>query len=181
MSTFAQRAVRRAPPRVVVFSPSTWADTWPERPTGNEAIGLRVPSDHEVSCARAEAARVAWKLHPKADDLLGRIAAHNDALLRELCCLGMCDPNDVTRPYFKSGIDDANQALSSHGAKAVFDALEKLQLETSPVYREASDDELLELARYAEFLPLVEPDRRGRLRRLVAHCFDELKRAAGDV
>jgi len=179
MSGFSQvRLDNRKPPRIIVFPPTIFSDTWKSRPTADVAIGIRVPGDYDVSCARANAARIAWDLHPLEADVSGRMDAMNDAIMREFCSLGMCSANDVYQAYFPDQEDDVRMKLTTEGAKRIFDEVEQLQIETSPVHREADDDECVLLAGAltvaSETIDALPAFKAKRIRRLVAFLHDEL-------
>lgn len=146
--------VPQPPPRTLPLPPSVWASDWRERPSEVVVVGLRLLADAEEQTARAEATRFALELHPEADE--GFVEAYNDALIRWLVARGICDPNDVRRPYplLPMAEDQVRGALTGAGLRFIFDALEALQIETSPLYQEADDDELHVLA---ELLSADEP------------------------
>jgi hypothetical protein len=182
MSAFAaQRAAFRTPARTKDFPPSIFMDAWQARPTKPTTIGLRVPSDYEYTLARANAAQMAAELHPnEASD--GRIDTFNDALVRELCAAGMCSPTNVFEPFFPTPEDDVRTKLTSEGAKSVWQEIERLAFETSPVHREADDEEMALVS-----AALVTPEiidgmpafRAKRIRRLIAFVLDELETLGG--
>ena len=166
----------KKPVRVMVVVPSIFKDTWASRPTSEVAIGLRVPADAEVSAARANAATLATEYHPRPDDD-ARIDCYNDALFREICALGMCNPNDVSQPYFENQEDDVRSKLTGPGVRYIFDEIEQLAIETSPVHREATDEEIETLGEFIRMggatddLPAYKAK---RARRLMAYLLDEL-------
>jgi len=172
----ARRALGRKPARVQTYPSSIFADTWAGRPTSDVAVGLRVPSDHQVSLARANAARLAVELHPRPEDVELRVASMNDALMREVCAMVMCDANNAHEPYFRAQEDDVATKLTSEGVKRIFDDFERLVLETSPVHREIEDDEidLLAARLTPEALAVMTTSRARRARRLMSFLLDEL-------
>jgi hypothetical protein len=176
-----QRARAKLPPKpseVIALPPSVFAETWDDRPTEPVRVGLRIPSDYEVSCARAEAAKTAVELHPKDGDDEVRSHAMTDAFMRETCAVVMCDPNDVRSRYWPRAEDDVKTKLTSAGAQFIFDAFERHRIAQSPVHREASDDEVLELVDLlSEPAVLSELDaaRAKRARRFIAFIVDELR------
>jgi len=173
----ARAALGKKPPRVVVFPPTIFADTWAAKPTDDVAIGLRIPSDYDVSCARANAAQRVADLHAEGDDRSVWIDAMNDAVFREVCALAMTDPNNVAERYFPLQDDDVYRRLSSEGVKRVFDEVERLAIETSPVHVEATDDEvslLAELLITPEAIDVLPTFKAKRARRLLKFLLDEL-------
>lgn len=135
-------------PRTLTLPPSVFASEWKMRPTEPVVVGLRLLPDAEEQTARAEALRIALELHPDTRDAGDAfVDAYNDALLRWIVARGICDPNDVTAPtqILPMAEDQVRHALTSSGVRYIFDAIERLQLETSPIYAEASFDEVAEL------------------------------------
>lgn len=165
-------------PRVVTLKPSEWAHDYEGRPDGSVAFGVRVITDADVQTARAEAAKLAIELHP--EDGEGRLEAYNDALLRWAVARGLCDPNDVTspHPYLPLPEDMVRVAFPQTTIRRLFDEIERLQIETSQIFPEATDDELGELAELlsvdAPFGDLPEP-RARRARRFARFILDELQ------
>lgn len=121
---------------------SAWASDWAGRPTAPVDIGLRFVSDADIQLARGEAAKFAWAHHPIGEDIDNRVDCFNDALLRWIVARGTCKPHDSTIPWFLQDVDDATTHLSVGGARFIFDAIEMLRLEMSPLSREATNDEL---------------------------------------
>ncbi len=165
-------------PRTLVLPPSIFASEWPGRPKEPVVVGLRLLPDAEEQTARAEAVKLALELHPEGDDAW--VEAYNDALLRWIVARGICDPNDLTQPtqIFPMAEDQVRQALTSSGVRYVFDAIERLQLETSPAYAEASEDELWELIHRLEADPdlgMLERPSRARALRLLRYVLLELQ------
>jgi hypothetical protein len=167
-------------PRAVAFPPSIFDITWASRPRTPTTIGLRVPSDHAVSCARANAANFAVELHPSEDAEGIRVATYEDAFLRELCAAAMCRPENVREPWFGTPEDDVRTKLTSDGAKAIWHEVERLNAETSPTQHGATDDEMRRLAAVLaepELIEALPAERAKRVRRFAAFIVDELEGA----
>lgn len=168
----------RKPPAMLVLTPSFFATEWPGRPDENVCIGLRIVPENEKGIARSEAAREAWNLHPRDEDRDNRIDAMNDILMRWIIARSACDPNDADRApelWAAAPEDLVKEALSTEGTKAIFDAIDRLEIENSPVVREATDeeiDEVLVVSRAA--LAEMSPTKAKRVRRLLGVCLDEL-------
>lgn len=141
----------RAAPAVVTLAPSAYADTWEGlRPSLPFAVGLRTISEDEVEKCRAEAARLAYECHPErqagdaADE--ARRETYSDALVRLAVARAACSPDDVSRSYSEIPDDWARHALTADAVRRLWDALERLTVETSPTTPAASDEECAELA-----------------------------------
>lgn len=147
MGTFSviKKQVARQPARTLLLEPWVFADDWPSKPKSPVCVGLRLMSDGDKSKARAEAERMALELHPNGGH--NAIDAYNDALVRQCAALGLCSPNDVEKPseVFPFAEDQLRMAVTSRGAQFIFDALLKYEVEISPLYPEASDEEFAEL------------------------------------
>lgn len=167
----------RAPVRTLVVEPASFADEWRGRPSEPVCCGLRrIPAD-DVENARRQAIETAWQRHPRKEHIAARREAYNDAVMRWCVARGTCDPNDVTAPWdLWQGMpeDLVFVALTVEGVRFVYDALEAFAIETSPVQREALDEELSGVAgRLAGASPAVA----ARARRLLAFALDLLPAA----
>lgn len=168
MSRFA--ADERKPTGSLVVGPTAFADDYKERPGDDSCIGLRLLSEQDIVFARGEAAKLAVSIEePEA-----RLETYNDALMRYLVARAACDPNNATEPFFPDE-DIAFRALSVEGTKALYDAYERLTIETSPVQPEATAEDLLGVAELAvKALPMLPPERASRVRRLLGFCILEM-------
>lgn len=87
----------------------------------------------------------AWKVHPKREDEEGRIECFNDTLVRWVVARGTCSPDDVTKPcsLWPALADDiVMEALTPRGARFLFDEIDLMSRELSPVRDEADDDDV---------------------------------------
>ncbi|WP_394847403.1 hypothetical protein LZC95_08050 [Pendulispora brunnea] len=134
---------------MIVLPPSAFADRWEAKPDAAVAVGLRLLSERDIQVAKAESSKWVDKMYSGADgvirDVDKAVESWNDCLVRWACALGTCDPNDVTKPYFPAAEDVIGDALTSEGLRRIWDALELLHLEESPVAPEATDAEILAL------------------------------------
>jgi hypothetical protein len=135
------------PARVITLQPNAFADTWSERPSGPVQIGLRLIPESELHTARAEAAKVAWQLHPESADEDNRIDAFNDALMCWQVAVATCSPTDSRLPFWDCANDAVPMALTSKAIRHVWEQTELLSIEQSPSSREATDDDLAALTR----------------------------------
>lgn len=177
MSTFraAKAAAPCAPPRHVLVPPSAFQSGWPKRPKADVAIGLRLISQLDTETGRAAAAARANQLHDE-NDVEGQVQAYNDALMCAAVARGTCDANDVSQPYFELADDNVPLALTSPGVRFLYDALERLHLETSPLWEPASDEGLRAIVKRIERgdVARVPTPVQLRLRKLLAFCLAEL-------
>lgn len=168
----------KEPPGMRVAPPTIWHPRWSKRPRSPIAIGLRPLSFGEPTEARSLAADHAWQMHPQdagSEDEL-RLEAYNDALVRFVVVRGTCDPNDVEKSLaLWEGVGDslAFLALTADGARWLYDAIEAVTIECSPVQREAEDAELAGLeARLRE--AALPAGKAARVRRLLGFALDLL-------
>jgi hypothetical protein len=175
MSTFGQASStgtdeeRWLAPRVIEVPPEAFASDWLDRPSEPVKIGLRLVPDHDKQVARAEAAKYAAQMHP--GDTENAIDCFNDALLRWLIARATCQPHDVREPWFQMAEDTVRYALSTEGVKTLAHEIEVFELETSPLTKPATDDEVADLAALLERGPpwaqMSHAEQRGT-RRLLA-------------
>lgn len=170
-----------AAPRTITLPPSVFASEWEKRPKLPVEVGIRTLSDGDEQTAIAEATKYAIQAFPDGGE--GFVDSYNDALIRWIVARGICSPLDVNTPSFVLELPDeelVRQVFTRAGTRYVFDAIERLQLETSPIFPEANDDEISDLAamlsRDEPLDPLVGTDA-ARARRLLAFVLYELQAA----
>lgn len=165
----------RKPAATLLLEPSAFSSDWDSRPDSAVLIGLRVPSESDTQSAIAESAKRAIELH---DETEGRIGAFNDALLSMLVARSVCDPNDVlaVHPLLELPDEIVPLAFPPATIRHIFDAVEKLQIDTSPIYEEATDEEVATLCtRLSEgALGRAERVASKRARRFLRFVLDEL-------
>lgn len=140
---FAQQAAatKRKAPRVFTLRPEHFADTWQgQRPAAAIDLGLRVPSEQDIFNAQLEANRLS-EGHPDQE------LVRTSKLLAFVVSRGICSPHDVSEPhpYFELPEDQVPVRLRSDTIKRIFDEIERLIVEQSPVFGEADDTETKEL------------------------------------
>lgn len=138
-----------APPaRTVRLSPAEFSPTWAKAPSSDVVVGIRVYSESDARSAEAEAAKQETK------------AAAETVLFSIAVARGICDPNDIAAPHplFPMAEDTLPMALTPRAMRRLFDEIERLHVDQSPVYAEATDDELIELA-----AALMQPEPVGKL------------------
>ncbi len=169
MSTFEKLAggdKKRPAARTFKLQPEFFTETWGRRPTGAFDVGLRVPGEQDYRNALAEAetaqsdaiekalkepvdrtdAGAVERLVKRAEEI--GLEAYNYRLITFCVARGVCNPLNVTlpHPYFELADDEIPLALKSNAIKRIFDEIERLAVDQSPVFVEASDEDLLELA-----------------------------------
>lgn len=138
MSAFKQAigAETRPAPRVETLSPSDFAETYSKRPHHDIAVGIRVPSEKQYRAADYEGGK------ESGDD------AYNRRVMDIIVAAGICDPNDVTASHpFLQLVEDSLLAkmFKPRTIKRLFDAIELVAVEQSPLFPEATDEELDDL------------------------------------
>ena len=176
----AAPAKARLPLRVISLPPTAYRDTWPGRPTTDEKVGLRLLGDHDQQMARSTAAKRAFSRHPKGPDVdPGWIEAHNDALLQWAVARGTCKPEDVLMPFFQAAEENVELALTSDGIRYLYEQIEILAIEESPVSATATDadiGDLIEMLQAGTAWGRMPIARAERLRRVLGHAIEELAR-----
>jgi hypothetical protein len=123
------------------IEPQHFADTWENKPIDGIELGIGVPSEADVQGARIEAIKVARNASVDEDE--DRIQIFNDTLM---CCAvasAICDPNNVSapHPFFDMAEDLVPLALKPKTIQYIFDLVEALHVEQSPVFAEISPEE----------------------------------------
>lgn len=146
MSNFAQVTQGlNKPLKIITIEPGLFASSWAKRPPATIALGLRTLSEADVDSAEKQAERRAAEYVAKPDEYL---RVYNHELM---CCAvarGICDPNNTDKPapFLEYPEDTVPKALTPAGLRYIFDALEQALVESSPIYGEATDAEVLALA-----------------------------------
>lgn len=179
MSVFSQHVTQATPPpSTLVLPPSAFMPTWSDAPKAPICVGLTTLSEIDITGAKQAAATEARRLYPHPDDGDRRIDAMNDLIFRWIVARGTTDPNDVSQPFelWRTAPEDTvKQALTVEGCRAIFDAIERLAISTSPVTPEADDAEISALYSMAERgLERMPVWRARRVRRLLRFCLDEV-------
>lgn len=156
------------PPRTMRLEPGDFAGTYARRPTSDIMVGLRVYSEADCRTAEAEA------------DKQTTPEAANQVLLGIAVARALCDPNDVNAPHptFPLAEDIVPIALTPRAIKRIFDEVERLHVDQSPGFPEATDEDLVELA--GALLPekpfaALSPIEQKRCRRYVRFVLDALE------
>ncbi len=168
MSTFSNLiAAPTAPPALAVLPlpASAWATAYrgrrPETADGADTIGLRLPSVADLEHARRKASRLAWRAHPEDGDGEGRIQVYNERVMAIVVARGTCRPDDARLAYFPLGdgvgeelpglADDVVPlALTVQAVEWLYEEIDRLMVESSPVAPLATVGEVRALARGLE-------------------------------
>jgi hypothetical protein len=185
VGTFARHqaeAVRPAPATYVLRS-CDWASSYEDRPLVDMKIGLRMLSDEELDSCRDAADKAAEaKLGAGGDAFL---KAHKKSLISTAVARALCMPEDSAKFHeaFPCPDDQLPFALREETIVSLFDIVERTQLENSPVYVPATDDEIADLMAMLgegelETLDVTDELKATRIRRLLAFCLAELTGAS---
>lgn len=172
MSTFADvTREARAPARTILLEPWVFADDWDGKPDAAVCVGLRLLADGDKTRARGEAEKHADEAHPHRGP--NWLDCFNDALMRQAVALCICDPNDTRKPsaLLPYAEEQVTAALTSRGARHIFDELERYEIESSPLEEPITDAEI-------DHLVLLLQTSSERLtnghRTLLRHVYDAL-------
>lgn len=151
----AQLKPATAKPTVVLkVGPEEFSSEW--KGATNIAIGLRMLSFEEDRVAEKLADKRLRESLNEGRELDEALAERNSFILSWVVARGICDPNDRTKghPAFEYAEDQVPRAFTSGAIARIFDELEKLRVETSPLFAEANDEDLAALS---DFLGIKEP------------------------
>lgn len=151
-----------------------WATGHKGKPLCSVRLGIRLLSDADN--------RYVTSLAKEKTDRTG----DSDQLKRWMVvcavAVAICSEDDASLAHdlFPCPDEQIPTALKPETINAIFDELERLTIATSPIYPEATDDELTELVEVMadgglEILEDVSPVRASRARRLFRYLLDELK------
>jgi len=149
-------AKKRPAPRTFDILPEYFTESWSNRPAAKFKIGLRVPGEQDYRNAAAEAEAAQYEARENAlknDRLRARaeeigIEAYNSKLVLFCVARGVCNPLNVSapHPYFELADDEIPLALKSNAIKRIFDEIERLAVDQSPIFTEASPQDLRDLS-----------------------------------
>lgn len=171
------QALKKTPGRTLVLEPWVFADSWEKKPREAVCVGLRLMSEAEKTTARAESGRVAIELHPEGGP--NAVDAFNDLLLRHCVAFGICDPNDIMQPWHLMDLAEeaVRIALTSRGARFIYEAIERYEIESSALSNEIEDvgmEELI-LALQEDALLTLPSNRSALARRLLQYVLEEIR------
>jgi len=146
MSAFSQLTehVSVPPRKTVVIRAEHWASTFGDAPANPIKVGLRLLSIEDQETIRQVANKAA--LDAINADLDAQIAAHN-AVLVTTVARAICSAKDARRghDFFSSPDDLLPIALTESSLKWLFDEVEKLTVECSPIFSEADDNDVADV------------------------------------
>lgn len=165
----------RLPPHTFTLGPGAWASLYPKRPSGPVAVGMRRLSADAYLAASLEATEKANEYVPDVGHEDEKwLECHDILLLHFLIGAALCSPMDVAINFFgeyqdgaamvgpaPSGEGAASTYFSSEGMARLYDELTILGVIDSPVWPEATDDDLTELGvalQAGTFLPSAPDD-----------------------
>jgi hypothetical protein len=183
-----ERRLAVKPARLATLGPEHFADTWSGKAKGAVCVGLRRLSELDEQSVYREATReaeAAMQDAPDPEKEARFVETFNDAVLRIGVGRCLCDPNDVSQPHetFPVAEDMVGHALTHEAILGLFEQVKAVTVQTSPLYREASDDELQELAwaildgRVGELPPLQQ----ATARRFAGYVLDDLGAVKEDL
>ncbi len=176
--TDIQDSLAKTPPGTLSLPPEVWATTWDERPTEPVVVGLRLLSEYDRREALKQARSNAAKSERPEESF-------DDAAVRLLVAVGICDPNDATATssLFPYPHDQVFLLLTESGARYIFDAMQKLEVEISPRFLEADADDIVELVEMLASggVEALDDQDRGAALRHLRYVFDILAEAQTDA
>lgn len=169
------------PPRVVKLPVSAWRSAYEGRPEVDIRVGLRLPSQDETEGIEREALRT-MRDNLSADTDEGfALRSYQEAKLVNLVAVCLCDTDDVSacHPLFETPNATLPLVLTKEGLRYLFDQIERLQVDSSPIFPEASDTDvaaMLELLQDGALERIREsnPIDHARCRRYLALCLEML-------
>lgn len=176
MNYAQQTGAKRKAPSTFTLKPEHFSETWPgKKPVSTIELGLRVPSEQEILNAQLEAGRAVEGREPGEAELVRR-----SKLLAFVVARGICSPHDVTEPhpFFELPEDEVPAALKSTTIQRVYDEIERLVVEQSPIFGEATDDEARELADLLltdDPTAHLPPSKAGHVRRYLQFALELLR------
>ncbi|MBA2687498.1 MAG: hypothetical protein H0U64_05310 [Gemmatimonadaceae bacterium] len=131
-----ERRTKRPAPRVISLLPEYFAEDWQGRPVAAFDVGLRVASESDAHNIEVEAQRA-------ADQADGDVTVYNRSLIALCVARGFCDPRDVTanHPFFELPEEVVPYAFKPNALRRIFDEIERLALEQSPLFPEATKED----------------------------------------
>lgn len=169
--------VAAPPPRVVKLPLAAWKSNYSGRPECDVKIGIRLPGQDDTETVEAEALKALQAASRHGEE--AAVRAYNESKLLNLVAVCICDPLDVSKPHelFETPNAILEIALTQHGIRRIFDEIERLQIETSPIFREAPDEDVLSFAAMLQESALhgiADKVNQARIRRYVAYCLELL-------
>ncbi len=161
-------ALPREAPGTVTLQPNVWVSDWEQRPRDPVVLGLRLLGARDKQAILKHAREHVQNQGAESDDAF---EAWQLAKLRFLVAFAICDPNDSTKPssVLEHPIEQVFAHVTEAGARYIFDAWQRVEIEKAPAFAEATDDEtseLFELLSSGALEALGESDRSAALRHI---------------
>lgn len=174
----ATESLAYPPRKVVTIRDEDWASTFQDKPVVPIKLGIRLLSLSDQETIRAIAHQAASEALTGTSDYESVIQS---AMLIATVSCAICSPTDTRRPheFFDCPNDKLPIALREETLKRLFDEVEKLAIETSPIFTEASDADVEEvtdllLSGALTTIEDVDPVRASRVRRYIEFVREEL-------
>lgn len=163
------------PPRVITLPLAAWKSTYSGRPECDIQMGIRLPGQDDAETVETEALRALQSASRDGDS--AAIRAYNESKLLNLVALCICDPFDVSKAHdlFETPNAILEIALTPQGIRRIFDEIERLQIETSPIFREATNEDVQSFAvmlHEGALQSLGDAVNQARIRRYIAYCLE---------
>jgi hypothetical protein len=181
MSAFskASESVPIAPRKVIVLRQEHWASTFSDRPENPIQVGLRLLSIDDQDAIRHIANQASIEAITAGGDPK---AAAQSAMLIATIARAICHQRDARRAHerFECADDLLPIALTKEALTWIFDELEKLVIESSPIFGESTDDEIVVLCDMLQNgamarLTEADPTRAARVRRYLDFVLTEIE------
>lgn len=148
-----------------------WASSYEKKPAMAVNLGIRLPSDADLSYARSIAR--------ERDEKQPGNEKRN--LINATVAAVLCDPENAAEPHdlFQFPDDQILTALQPSTIQAIFDEVERLMVDTSPISPEATDEQIVSLMGALadgelDELQARDPGKAASARRYLNHCLDLL-------
>lgn len=177
MGTYGEHVAgaKRRAPATFALRPEHFSETWGgKKPVTSIDLGLRIPAEQDIFNAQLEAGRAAEGREPAEAELV-----RTSKLLAFVVSRGICSPHDVSEPhpFFELPEDEVPIALKSTTIQRIYDEIERLVVEQSPIFAEATDQECLELSDRLLDTPTdhLSPIQAGQARRYLLFALELLR------
>jgi len=182
MSSFEQQAAAyrtqraKLAPATIILHPTDFCSDWGQAPQDDICCGIRILSADSEDAAKEIARKKAIESSGDVETELRR------QYLIQYCALCLCDPNDVEKHCdpFDMASDQLPVALTSNALLRIYDTAERIKIDSSPLFPEATDEEIGELAGELlagaiDDLTKTSPAKASRARRYIRFLLEDLR------